>query len=236
MGENEKKLCSECGAEMQEYRGKYFCLDCGCEYETVTNDFGEETIVLVSGKYEKKVPEAEPVREKVKDRVKEPKIRPEGSGNKARETVIGILLGIAVLAVIVGVWSIFGGSDDNKNNNGGNQIVAENEKEPEETAAPEDENPPIVEDEPTQDPEPTKTPEPTKKPEPVKTEPPKDTPEPTPTAQPSGAKYRVRRSADDVKEQKGAFAELENAKRLADELKADGYKVYDMDGKLVYAP
>ena len=50
----------------------------------------------------------------------------------------------------------------------------------------------------------------------------------------SGVKYRVRKSADDAESQLGAFSELDNAQRLADE--NGGYAVYDMDGSLVYQP
>ncbi len=48
--------------------------------------------------------------------------------------------------------------------------------------------------------------------------------------------YRVRKSADDYKSQVGAFASLENAKKEAHNYKEQGYKVYDMNGKLVYTP
>lgn len=48
--------------------------------------------------------------------------------------------------------------------------------------------------------------------------------------------YRVRKSADDSKSQIGAFASLENAKKEANAHKDEGYKVYDMSGKLVYTP
>lgn len=50
----------------------------------------------------------------------------------------------------------------------------------------------------------------------------------------SGVKYRVRRSPDDADSQLGAFSELDNAKRLADE--NSGYAVYDLNGSLVYQP
>ena len=46
--------------------------------------------------------------------------------------------------------------------------------------------------------------------------------------------YRVRRSAADAKTQIGAYAVLTNAKKQADA--HPGYGVYDMSGKLVYAP
>lgn len=50
----------------------------------------------------------------------------------------------------------------------------------------------------------------------------------------SGVKYRVRKSPDDADSQLGAFSELDNAKRLADE--NSGYAVYDLNGSLVYQP
>lgn len=48
----------------------------------------------------------------------------------------------------------------------------------------------------------------------------------------SGTLYRVRKSANDAKTQKGAFKSLSNAKDLAD--RHTGYNVYDSKGKLVY--
>ena len=46
--------------------------------------------------------------------------------------------------------------------------------------------------------------------------------------------YRVRKSWDDSKTQKGAFKILDNAKKCADQ--NPGYKVFDADGNVVYAP
>ena len=48
--------------------------------------------------------------------------------------------------------------------------------------------------------------------------------------------YRVRKSWSDAKTQAGAYKKLENAKKKADEKKAEGYKVYDWDGNCVYEP
>lgn len=48
--------------------------------------------------------------------------------------------------------------------------------------------------------------------------------------------YRVRKSANDGTSQIGAYAVLANAKHQADEHAAQGYKVFDMSGKLVYEP
>lgn len=48
--------------------------------------------------------------------------------------------------------------------------------------------------------------------------------------------YRVRTSYDNAQSQIGAFKVLDNAKRLADTHKAEGYKVFDENGTLVYEP
>lgn len=51
-------------------------------------------------------------------------------------------------------------------------------------------------------------------------------------SKPSSGLYRVRKTWSDVKSQKGAFKNLDNAKRCADKNK--GYKVFDGSGKIVY--
>ena len=48
--------------------------------------------------------------------------------------------------------------------------------------------------------------------------------------------YRVRKSADDSNSQLGAFSGLANARREADKHKDLGYRVYDINGNLVYTP
>ena len=48
--------------------------------------------------------------------------------------------------------------------------------------------------------------------------------------------YRVRKTWGDAKSQKGAYKDLNNAKKLADSLKSQGYKVFDWNGKVVYDP
>lgn len=52
----------------------------------------------------------------------------------------------------------------------------------------------------------------------------------------NGCRYRVRKSANDSQSQIGAYADLDNAKALANKNKSAGYKVYDMEGTLVYVP
>ena len=46
--------------------------------------------------------------------------------------------------------------------------------------------------------------------------------------------YRVRKTWADSKTQKGAYKILDNAKKCADQ--NPGYKVFDVDGKVVYEP
>lgn len=53
-----------------------------------------------------------------------------------------------------------------------------------------------------------------------------------PTVETKNQVYRVRKSWADAKSQIGAFSDLCNAKALAD--KNSGYKVYDIDGNVVY--
>lgn len=48
--------------------------------------------------------------------------------------------------------------------------------------------------------------------------------------------YRVRKSPSDAKSQIGAFNMIDNAVRLAKQRAAEGYKVYDQYGNLIYAP
>ena len=48
--------------------------------------------------------------------------------------------------------------------------------------------------------------------------------------------YRVRISADDAKTQKGAYQNLDNAKKCCDEFAAEGYKVFDWNFEIVYTP
>ena len=48
--------------------------------------------------------------------------------------------------------------------------------------------------------------------------------------------YRVRKTADDSKTQKGAYKNLQSAKDLANKNAAAGYKVFDQNGKLTYTP
>ena len=46
--------------------------------------------------------------------------------------------------------------------------------------------------------------------------------------------YRVRKSWEDSKSQKGTYKILDNAKKCADENL--GYKVFDVDGNVMYEP
>ncbi|MBR5239992.1 MAG: hypothetical protein IKW04_05410 [Clostridia bacterium] len=83
----------------------------------------------------------------------------------------------------------------------------------------------------TGDTTPTSSPEPTQSPDRPNDE--KDTQE---TDSNENSFYYVRKSANDKASQLGAFQVLENAKNLADTHKAEGYKVYDSQGKCIYTP
>ena len=48
--------------------------------------------------------------------------------------------------------------------------------------------------------------------------------------------YRIRLTAHDAKTQKGAYQNLENAKKCCDEFAKDGYKVFDWNFEVVYTP
>ena len=54
-----------------------------------------------------------------------------------------------------------------------------------------------------------------------------------PSPKPKDILYRVRKSWDDAKSQKGAYKVLENAKRCADA--SSGYSVFDKDGQIIYS-
>jgi len=58
----------------------------------------------------------------------------------------------------------------------------------------------------------------------------------SPPSVPAASLYRIRKSADDASSQIGAYSSLDSAKKIADENKAQGYKVYDMSGNLIYNP
>ena len=54
-----------------------------------------------------------------------------------------------------------------------------------------------------------------------------------PSPKPKDILYRVRKSWDDAKSQKGAYKVLENAKRCADDI--PGYSVFNEEGKIIYS-
>lgn len=59
-------------------------------------------------------------------------------------------------------------------------------------------------------------------------------PEPVVTPPPVLTPYRVRKTWEDAATQKGAYNDLENAKKTADANAAEGYKVFDNTGAMVY--
>lgn len=57
-----------------------------------------------------------------------------------------------------------------------------------------------------------------------------------PKPEPVKKLYRVRLTAHDEKTQKGAYQNLENAKKCCDEFAEEGYKVFDWNFEVVYTP
>ena len=57
-----------------------------------------------------------------------------------------------------------------------------------------------------------------------------------PKPEPVKKLYRVRLTAHDAKTQKGAYQNLDNAKKCCDEFAAEGYKVFDWNFEVVYTP
>ena len=110
------------------------------------------------------------------------------------------------------------------------ELATEPEKEPEQNEEPEEEPQDTPATQPAQKPAQKPVVKPDKKPAASV-----QTPEEEKPAAPAVA-YRVRKSANDSKTQIGAFADLERAKRFAIGNASDGYKVFDMNGNLVFAP
>lgn len=201
-----------------------------------TEEIEEDIFKTEEDIIEETVGEAEEiaVEEETEDIKDEVIINEETAAPKKKKTPIVILI-----AVVLCVLALVGGYFITKVNRG----VVYNETE---TAVQED----IIEEEPkTVDEEPEEeqiqqkvekeevTPEP--KPEHVKQETPKKQTvkkedaviSPTPSIS-----YRIRRTADDSDTQIGAFSDLERAKAFATSHSADGYKVYDMNGNVVFEP
>jgi cell division septation protein DedD len=123
------------------------------------------------------------------------------------------------------------------------ELVEEKTEELPETGTEERKKVPEAEKEPEKEevsPTPEKTPVPEKTPAPEVKKPVKKPQQPkneevaAPVA--PAVSYRIRTSADDSKSQIGAFAELERAKAFATSHAAEGYKVFDMEGNLVFQP
>lgn len=248
MEETKKTLCPSCGEEMQEFRGKYFCLACGNEYEEKVDDLGKKCIVLISGNPMKEkstdsdILDNNPIDSDIdtcvfEDNTEEPC---NTSGSVVRGIIIGALAGIIALSIIVFATVMLKSCSNHKENNDDN-IISENvideNKEEEQPVVPNDEDKNIEKEDaliPTPTVQPSATP--TVAPTPAPTATPTEKPTETPDTAEQDTLYRVRLTADDAASQLGAFRNLDSAKDLAKQNKADGYKVYDQDGKLVYKP
>lgn len=253
-----KTECPKCKAELIQHDGYGVCSKCGeivgyevCEEpeeiieeiltppqpaeEIVPEELEEipEEVIETEDIIEETVEEEIAIAEEV-EKIKESVITGETEKPKKKKTPIVVLI-IVVLCIL----ALLGGYFITKVNRG----IVDNETE---DVTQED----IIEEEPKAIVEESEEvqiqqevekeeviPEP--KPEPVK----KDTPKkqtvkkedavisPTPSIS-----YRIRRTADDSDTQIGAFSDIERAKAFASTHSADGYKVYDMNGNVVFEP
>jgi|GEM_PF-5103960 len=168
--------------------------------------------------------------------------KPKKADKKKSKAPIVIIILLLICAGAVAGWYFMSGKSgqETSDDNGIEAVEPIIEEEPEEIIEEEMEEEaeePLEEPETVAVPEPTPTPAPAPTPAPVvKEEPKEETPAPAPTEQPAAIAYRIRKSADDKDSQIGAFADLNRAKAFADAHAAEGYKVFDLEGNLVYQP
>jgi len=185
--------------------------------------------------------EAQPEETAIEEVAEENTIPEKAKKPKKKKTPIIILL-----VVILCILAVLGGYFISKVNK---DIIDTNAEDvlPEEDIAEETQEPKAIdeefEEEPTAEPELNEEPiaelEETPAPAPAKSETPKKETvkkedaviSPTPSIS-----YRIRRTADDSTTQIGAFSDLERAKAFATTHAADGYKVFDMYGNLIFEP
>lgn len=229
--------CSKCGAELNLHEGYGVCENCG---EIVAFDIDEEVVEVTEDAETEEIEKIEEIEEieNVKeieengdtDSVEEiaqeepyvPKMLEfEDAPKQSRAPlIIFIVIGLCIVAVAVGYLISFFVPKENTD--------AVNETEIPEIVEEIDE-PVLVEE---TDEEIVSVTEPVSEPKPTITE---EEKAPTITEVPA-ISYRIRKSADDSATQIGAFSDLERAKAFANNHAADGYKVFDMYGNLIYQP
>jgi len=191
------------------------------------------------------VPEAETEatesEKEAEDEEKDEEIPPVAVRNvqkKKKKKKAGITSVIILLLLVCALWAFIGylwftpqkaeePKEDTKQEDVIEEIAEEEPLAEETEETEESEESEVSDDEVAKEPE--KTPEPAPV---VKEEPKKE----APAQRPGGIAYKIRKSAGDASTQKGAFADLNKAKAYADGLAEEGYKVFDLDGNLVYDP
>ncbi len=203
-------------------------------FEETTESVGEteEDIIEETVVETEEIADVEEETEEVKDEVV---INEEVDIPKKKKTpfVILIIVILCILALLGGyfITKVNSGVVDNETENVAQEDIIEEEpkaieEEPEEVQIQQEVE---VEKEETVAPEPAPVKQQTPKKETVKKEDAVISPTPS-------ISYRIRRTADDSDTQIGAFSDLERAKAFAASHSADGYKVYDMNGNVVFEP
>ena len=232
--------CSKCGAELNLHDGYGVCENCG---EIVAFDIDEEVVEVAEDAETEKIEKIEEIEEienieeieengdtdSVEEIAQEESYVPkmlefEDAPKRSRVPLaIFIVIGLCILAVTAGYLISFFLPKDNKDTVNETEIpeIVEEIEMDEEVVEESDENSVSVTE-----------PEPVPEPEPTVTEVEKA---PTITEVPA-ISYRIRKTADDSATQIGAFSDLERAKAFANNYAADGYKVFDMYGNLIYQP
>lgn len=238
--------CSKCGAELIMHEGYGVCSKCG---EIVGFDIEEEVLeeitaeemqedAVIEEAAEDEISSEDDAFEEIAEEKTEQDI-PEmleftGAPKRSKAPLIILIVVIlCVLAVLGGFFISKMTSDIVESDIEQTSPVSDEIKESPEEKIAEEEPEVAVEEEPTEKDEQRKetekpAPAPVEK-KPIKKEEAIITPTPS-------ISYRIRKTADDSSTQIGAFSDLERAKAFAESHSADGYKVYDMYGNIVFEP
>lgn len=204
------------------------------EYETeeVFDEISDDTVVDEEKEEIEEKIEEENIASVEPEEIKIPK--------KKKAPIIILLVAILCVLAVLGGYFISKANQNITDTNAEDVLPKEDiTEETEEPKAIDEE----IEEEPTAEPvlneEPAAEPKSAPAPAPAKTETPKKETvkkEDAVISQTPSISYRIRKSADDSETQIGAFSDLERAKAFATSHAADGYKVYDMYGNLIYQP
>lgn len=209
--------------------------------ENIENDVAEYEEAVADEVQDELLPEEKEEAKVIEEVAEENTITEETKKPKKKKTPI-IILVVVILCIlaVLGGYFISKATKNTADTNADDVLPEENiTAETEEPKAIDEE----FEEEPTAEPElneeSVEEPEKTPAPAPVKTETPKKETvkkEDAVISETPSISYRIRKSADDSTTQIGAFSDLDRAKAFATTHAADGYKVFDMYGNLIFQP